>query len=268
MIGLREQSLTAMYAGTRLAMSANVNLNDLLLAADGQNQGSVFCEMQKETPHVSSEVGAGAKQWLEQMAPQVPPVAEAAVKWVNHLFSFVPDGCKPLTAKFDDSLYEVRTVVRGLMRFAELRNPLSRCAEDFSDDQVFGIDALPPGLVKQSLSDGVAFSRQSEASKASNTSEMLHAEAGKMLDINKFREQLFESLTKQLTERQDRTEEAETIAGVLRFEHTIASKCLDGQGRRWDCIWEVRTCMAEQGAFAHSTRKMHSFSPSCDRSVF
>ena len=254
MIGLKERSIRAMYAGTRLAMAAGVEIEDLMLDdddLDSSNTGSVLGAVSDSSPWSSAEIGIGAAQWLSEILPTVPAPAKTAVDWVNQLFD------EPMSGWDSSSLYEVRTVVRGSIRFGELRSSVSQCIDQCSDQQLLvAADQQPAAITANTssiISDGEGTAANAEFNKKSR---------GKILDQLNFRKALEESFQAQFATLAASKSDDCT---VLRFEHKIPIQVSDLQGRTWAAAWEDRTCMAERGEFVHSARKMHSWLPVCER---
>jgi len=255
MIGLKEPSLTAMHAGTRLAMSAMVPLDDLMLNADdgddNESKDSVFQQLKcasSAPPWSSSQVGVGASEWLEAITPQVPAATQPSVDWVNQLF-------QPQTTGFDDGLYEVRTVARGSVRFAELRNKITKCADELSDSALLG----GPGTSRE-LSEEKIQMQDTQTRDFKSAKDWARRTRGKISDQDSFRQLLQKSFEEQLALLGNRTP-----AAVLQFEHCIPAQCADHQGRLWSFSWQERTCLADHGAFVHTARRLHTWHPNCPR---
>jgi len=253
LIGLKEQSLRAMYAGTRLALSAQSRFDDLMLSSDSDpkdsdGRGDNVPSKNVECSRVDM-MGVGASEWLRQFTTQVPESVKPAVEWVNAVF-----GTQPASSGFDDSMYEVRTVIQGCTRFAELRNPLSRALEELTDESCLATNPMSPRTANMGFAQ----------TQTRNTNTVVDSEIQGIVDLENFRQQVLQSFDQQL--RQLDTSNHSTT--VLQIEHDFSDvKVFDGQGRVWHSMWHVRTCLAEAGAFLHSARRLHSFTPGCDRSA-
>ena len=243
MISTTEQSLSAMHSGTKLAMRGNISLDDLLLEID-----SVVSFSDVETP-VSSLVSVSSTAWLRSLSPPVTPELQPAVEWANQLPDHTQRSHDP--EQFDDSLYEVFTVLNGSAQFGELKNAISQFADKFTDKELLS-DNVPHTTLRQ----------QTEVIGHKNMCQWANETRGKIVDQGRFRDQLLQSIATQLASLQNKKHDKD----VIKLQHCIQTRCIDRQGRQWMATFEQRTVMANHGAFHYSTRAIHSWRPICARS--
>jgi len=175
--------------------------------------------------------------------------AQGAVAWVNQLSHHNGFG-------FDDSLYEVYSVIGGSVKFCELRNKATVLSDTLLDSALLLTTHTSGTQTNHRLSQILL---ETQVYGHSNYEQWCAKNRGTFHDPRSFRDQLQRSMAKQL-------KGSVASPKVVKIEHIIPTEVSDLQGRVWHVTWEARVCMAGHGEFHYTVRRLHSWRPKCVRS--